>query len=320
MMGNALMQPTMYFNLRNIPMFSGPYLVTKVAHRISEDGFDTTITGTRQSFSSLPKVDGFIQSLNINILNTIQQKIKEQETKLLSDPNNIITQKTQVLQNVSGTDQLSGTQDCGALINPKYRNFTPIETPVRTTQSLNVLFKTIKDKYVADGYTGGTSPDLLYYSLIAYTYIYVDSVNNSGGISAFENNYSTFDLKQYISERFDLTIRRNFVCINRGENETNIPIATFTTFDDFINYVKSVIPPIKQQFVSDINLAGVDNNAVLLSLAKNYVLKYPIQRNPNVWEGILKDQQIQVLIDKFRLAVNSFYSINDIQTDQGLTF
>ena len=319
MMGNALMQPTMYFNLRNIPMFSGPYLVTKVSHRIDENGFETTITGTRQSFSSLPKVDGFIQSLNINILNTIQQKIKEQETKLSSDPNNIITQKTQVLQNVSGTDQLSGTQDCGALINPRYRNFTPIETPVRTTESLNTLYKVIKDKYVADGYTGGTSPDLLYYTLIAYTYIYVDSVNNSGSISAFENNYSTFDLKEYYSDAFALTIRRNFVCINRGENETNIPIATFTTFDDFINYVKSVIPPIKSQFVSDINLSGVDNNAVLLSLAKNYVLKYPIQRNANVWVG-LDDSQRAVLIDKFRLAVNSFFNLNDIQTDQGITF
>jgi hypothetical protein len=310
MMGNALMQPTMYFNLRNIPMFSGPYLVTKVSHRINEEGFETTITGTRQSFSSLPKVDGFIQSLNINILNSIQQKIKEQETKLKSDPNNIISQRTQVLQNVSGTDSLSGSQDCGALINPNYRNYTPVETPQRTTQSLRVLYTTLKNKYVAQGYTGGTSPDLIYYTLIGYTYIYVDSVNNSGGISAFQNNFSTIDLKEFYSTSFLTNTERKFFCINRGQNETNIPIASFTSFDSFIDYVISVLPPIKSQFVTEVNNLG---NDVIVSLAKNYVLKYPVRRDDNVWTQ-LDDAGRAVLVDKFQKALDSFRSQNDIQT------
>ena len=57
MMGNALIQPTMYFNVRNIPMFSGPYMITTVKHRITENGFDTSFEGIRQPFYSLPKID-----------------------------------------------------------------------------------------------------------------------------------------------------------------------------------------------------------------------------------------------------------------------
>jgi hypothetical protein len=314
-MGNALMQPTMYFNLRNIPMFSGPYLVTKVSHRITEDGFDTTITGTRQSFNSLPKVDGFIQSLNISILNTIQQKVKEQNTKLQLDPINVNTQKSQVLQNVSGTDQLSNSQTCGDLINPNYRNYTPVENPVRTTESLKTLYKSLKDKYVAKGYTGGTSPDLLYYTLIGYTFIYVDSVNNSGGISAFQNNYSTFDLKEYYNLEFVVRTERNFVCINRGDNDTNIPIASFPSFNDFLEFVISVIPPIKSQFVTDVT----QNPDVILSLVRNYVLKYPIQRNPDVWAK-MDDQQRSILSNKFKKAVDSYLQQCDIEINSNLQY
>jgi hypothetical protein len=315
MMGNALMQPTMYFNLRNIPMFSGPYLVTKVSHRINEDGFETTITGTRQSFSSLPKVDGFIQSLNINIVNTIQQKVIERETSLRADSKNVIAQKTQIIQNVTGTDSLANGQTCQAFIDPRYRNYTPIETPERTTQTLKALYTTLKEKYVAKGYTGGTSPDLLYYTLIAYTFIYVDSVNNTGGISAYQHNYSTFDLKEYYNQEFVLRTDRNFVCINRGDNETNIPIASFPSFNDFIEFVISVIPPIKSQFVTDVT----QNPDALISLAKNYVLKYPIQRESNIWTD-MDNSQRAILVDKFKKASDSFFQQSDIVTNSNLEY
>jgi hypothetical protein len=33
-MGNAMIQPTMYFNLRNVPMFRGPYMIQDVEHTI----------------------------------------------------------------------------------------------------------------------------------------------------------------------------------------------------------------------------------------------------------------------------------------------
>jgi hypothetical protein len=47
MMGNAMMQPFMYFQLNNIPMFRGSYVVTKVNHSIQPNYMDTVIKGNR---------------------------------------------------------------------------------------------------------------------------------------------------------------------------------------------------------------------------------------------------------------------------------
>ena len=71
MMGCALIQPMMYFNVRNIPMFSGPYMIRSVTHNITESGFETTFDGSRQPFYSLPKIDNFLQTLNVKLLSTI---------------------------------------------------------------------------------------------------------------------------------------------------------------------------------------------------------------------------------------------------------
>jgi hypothetical protein len=57
MMGNAMIQPTMYFNLRYVPMFSGPYMILDVTHSIKPGSFDTIISGIRQPVYSLPKID-----------------------------------------------------------------------------------------------------------------------------------------------------------------------------------------------------------------------------------------------------------------------
>ena len=41
-MGNAMIQPMMYFQLNNIPMFRGAYLINKVSHSITPHNMSTT--------------------------------------------------------------------------------------------------------------------------------------------------------------------------------------------------------------------------------------------------------------------------------------
>jgi hypothetical protein len=53
---------------------------------------------------------------------------------------------------------------------------------------------------------------------------------------------------------------------------------------------------------------------VIVALAKNYVLKYPIQRNENVWTQLDEAGRTE-LGNKFREALDSFRSQNDIQTN-----
>lgn len=57
MMGDAQITPLMYFQLNNIPMWKGAYLITNVHHDITPQGMETTFTGVRQARPSLPYKD-----------------------------------------------------------------------------------------------------------------------------------------------------------------------------------------------------------------------------------------------------------------------
>jgi hypothetical protein len=65
-MGNVMIQPTMYFYLKNIPMFKGTYWITEVSHSIKSNVINTTFSGTRIPYSSLPDPkDSFIASYRV---------------------------------------------------------------------------------------------------------------------------------------------------------------------------------------------------------------------------------------------------------------
>ena len=47
MMGNVTIQPMMYFQLNNIPMFKGAYLIHNTTHSITAHNMKTTFKGSR---------------------------------------------------------------------------------------------------------------------------------------------------------------------------------------------------------------------------------------------------------------------------------
>jgi hypothetical protein len=67
MLGDAMIQPMMYFQLDNIPMFRGAYLITKVKHNIVPNHMTTTFTGTRIRANETPLID--VATLYSSILN-----------------------------------------------------------------------------------------------------------------------------------------------------------------------------------------------------------------------------------------------------------
>ena len=54
MMGDAQITPLMYFQLNNIAMWKGAYMITNVQHNITARGMETVFTGVRQSRYSVP--------------------------------------------------------------------------------------------------------------------------------------------------------------------------------------------------------------------------------------------------------------------------
>ncbi len=95
MMGCAKITPLMYFQLNNIPMFRGAYIITNVSHKITPDDFTTTFTGTR-----IPKfnyevnrkvfsTNDLMSRLNIHVKGGKRDKHKEDVEKTKAEASGI---------------------------------------------------------------------------------------------------------------------------------------------------------------------------------------------------------------------------------------
>lgn len=65
MMGSAMIQPMMYFQLNNIPMFRGAYLIYKVNHKITPHNMVTTFKGNRVKKPKTPLLDKATMYMNL---------------------------------------------------------------------------------------------------------------------------------------------------------------------------------------------------------------------------------------------------------------
>lgn len=60
MMGDAQIQPLMYFQLMNVPMFRGTYMIIRVEHKITPGNMTTTFTGMKMSKVQAPYAKNWI--------------------------------------------------------------------------------------------------------------------------------------------------------------------------------------------------------------------------------------------------------------------
>jgi hypothetical protein len=85
-MGNAMIQPTMYFQLKNVPLFAGAYWIVEVSHAIANNSMTTTFKGVRMPKDSLPNPkDSFIATYRVLFDKILKQAVAKQ--KELNDPN-----------------------------------------------------------------------------------------------------------------------------------------------------------------------------------------------------------------------------------------
>jgi hypothetical protein len=73
-MGNVMIQPTMYFYLKNIPMFKGTYWITEVTHSIRNGNITTTFKGSRMPYTALPDLTDSFMSSYRTLFDKIQRK------------------------------------------------------------------------------------------------------------------------------------------------------------------------------------------------------------------------------------------------------
>ena len=127
MMGCAQVQPMMYFQLNNLPMWNGAYMIFKIKHMIKPGTMTTTFTGMRMA-KTYPKL------ISQNAVTF----------KLLGNLENY----SDIIPPVEGTD------------NIKYKDITAPENSKLQFASGNHFF--VKDYFVGDGWTGKFVTDKIY--------------------------------------------------------------------------------------------------------------------------------------------------------------
>ena len=109
MMGNVMIQPTMYFYLKNIPMFRGTYWITEVSHSIRNNNIETTFKGTRMPVAALPDPeDSFISSYK-SLLDKITNSARATVKKINDDKAKTNTEQTIKTENGNFTTDMGGT-------------------------------------------------------------------------------------------------------------------------------------------------------------------------------------------------------------------
>lgn len=112
-MGNMMIQPTMYFYLKNIPMFKGSYWITEVNHKIANNTINTSFKGTRIPRAVLPDpIDSFVASFR-PIMDKIVQKainITKKETTSTTTTAVTIEQNGQTYTTDPGTKKIQGEE------------------------------------------------------------------------------------------------------------------------------------------------------------------------------------------------------------------
>ena len=127
-LGNAMIQPTMYFNLRHVPMFNGPYMIQTVTHNIDAGNFRTTFKGVRIPKVNLPKLDNQIASLNQNLLtNLVNQLQRQRQVEQISgNPQpNITTVGNTINAKATYTPKSSST--CYSSLSTTYQRYTGVD-------------------------------------------------------------------------------------------------------------------------------------------------------------------------------------------------
>ena len=240
-LGNVMIQPTMYFVLRHMPMFNGTYIIRNVKHSISSGSFNTEFNGQRVSANINTKVSDDLASINEDFSKKLSDKVKQyvssntlvpfdsNSNQYLTDADKAkafaLSAKTPYQGFIVLTTDLL-TQDCSENINPIYGAIERAEfiTGEITVEELVTLIN------------NSTEDTLLKTYMFCMLYMMKNVTDLGESLKYNQNNlYGVIvdvafpgDLKSKITK---------YRCLETGEKFTR-PFATFDNIQDNINFVR----------------------------------------------------------------------------------
>jgi hypothetical protein len=236
-MGNAMIQPTMYFILRHVPMFYGPYWITEVNHNVSERGFDTEFKGTRIPKYALPKVDNLLASVNKSVISKLKE-ISAKDKEKPTPENQPVTENPQ-LATVAASEE-----SCQTIT--KYPS-VPFEDLTGTTFTKDEIVPLIKS---------ATLNINLRSLILGIASIGKGTTVNNGVFNCMNNNpFGITTTTNYKGNLPNLIIKQSCVNIN---NKTT-PLVKFENLTESINFMVSFMTQVIN-FVPELKTLNPDSD------------------------------------------------------------
>jgi len=235
MMGNAMIQPTMYFNLRYVPMFNGPYMITNVNHNVTSGKFETIIEGIRQPVASLPKLDNYLQNLRKNLKGSIEKitsslkKQRELFKKNTSSSSNVIDQidgvNNQLINKNSTTNNNAITEVCSGNLLSNYNSYVALNNPSQTIKTYQQM-KSIITSLTTD----------VKLRKVIFCAVYLQTDDNGTGLKTVGNNFGGISIsKNTQSEYWGASSKyfsKQYYC-----SSFNVPYVIFESPENSISFL-----------------------------------------------------------------------------------
>jgi hypothetical protein len=138
-LGNAMIQPTQYFQLENVPLFSGAYIILTVEHNIEGNRMMTSFSGTKILRYPVPRVLNAAAVMGFEGSNTSPSNMSAGDTTKGLEVNTISQKRLDDLDCVFGIDvsyaqgQFSWTQAVSPTSSTSY-NRTPKFAIIKVSQ------------------------------------------------------------------------------------------------------------------------------------------------------------------------------------------
>ena len=272
-MGNVMIQPTMYFVLRHVPMFYGPYWIYEVNHNVSERGFDTDFKGTRIPKYSLPNVNNLLVNVNKKILSSFKEKIK----KVIPE-SGVTTQSPQEVLLTQDPTILT-TSEVACRDNTEFPT-VPFLSSSATTYTLNQVIAAIKTETTNTAIRSLLLGIALTRALNSYNS--TSSVFNSINNNLYEittSNPPRGNLGSFIVEQSCVKILGDDVPIAKFQNISNATkymISYYQVYEPIIENLKTINPNV------DVNVSY--GKALTQLMSTTWDTPYAIEAQRNTQE------------------------------------
>jgi hypothetical protein len=244
-LGNALIQPTMYFNLRHVPMFYGPYMITEVTHTITPGDFTTNFKGVRQGYFDFPQIDNFIQKINQNLLSKIEAQIFQQSDQKNNLPTSQQAKENNIIVNTTSV-QAAAEEACYNNRAPQFSTYITQALGL-TQRSQNEFADDIKRKFP----TNQQLQTLIY--ILSYVRTYSTPGKQGGNFQSANWNFADITLDKSLPGNSVQNIQQGFYTCKKVQTADgkglSLPTARFVSEDKYLDFMGALLTERVSQIV-----------------------------------------------------------------------